>query len=75
MSAGQDVTSHDRVVVCYVGSWAYYRPGEGKFTVDDVDPQLCTHVVYAFAGLDETSHKITSLNPTLDLKAGGGQGQ
>ncbi|XP_037088510.1 probable chitinase 2 isoform X2 [Pollicipes pollicipes] len=72
-AAGQDVTSHDRVVVCYVGSWAYYRPEEGKFTVDDVDPQLCTHVVYAFAGLDETSHKIRSLDPNLDLAAGGGK--
>ncbi|XP_043196453.1 probable chitinase 2 [Amphibalanus amphitrite] len=73
-TTGQDVTTHDRVVVCYFGSWAFYRPEEGKFTVDNIDPQLCTHVVYAFAGLDETSHKIRSLDPNLDLDAGGGHG-
>lgn len=71
-AAGQDVTSHPRVVVCYVGSWAFYRPGDGKFTVDYVDPQLCTHVVYAFAGLDETSQKIRSMDPNLDLAPAGG---
>ena len=63
------------MAVCYFGSWAFYRPEAGKFTVGNIDPKLCTHVVYAFAGLDETSHKIRSLDPNLDLEAAGGHGK
>lgn len=37
-------------------SWSQKRPGAGKFTPDDINPALCTHVVYAFATLDE--HKL-----------------
>ena len=36
-------------VFCYVSSWARDRPGRGRFTPADLDPSLCTHVVWAFA--------------------------
>ncbi|KAF4532928.1 hypothetical protein B566_EDAN015640 [Ephemera danica] len=39
-------------VVCYYSSWATYRPGNGKFDVETIDPFLCTHVIYAFVGLN-----------------------
>ena len=39
-------------VVCYFTSWAYYRRGEGKFTPADIEADLCTHIVYAYASLD-----------------------
>lgn len=29
-------------VVCYFTNWAWYRPGEGKYTPDDIDENLCT---------------------------------
>lgn len=50
--------SHGKVVVCYVGSWAAYRSGQGAFSVDYVDPSLCTHLIYAFALLDEPNDGI-----------------
>jgi chitinase len=40
-------------VVCYFASWTIYRPDNGKFTALDVDPNLCTHILYAFVGLRE----------------------
>nr|SAY40524.1 Chitinase 3 [Macrobrachium rosenbergii] len=61
------------VVVCYFSSWAVYRPGEGKFDVEDVDPALCTHLIYAFAGLNPTTNEIKVLDPWNDLCDGGGK--
>ena len=53
-------------MVCYYGSWAVYRPGQGMFDVENIDPFLCTHIIYGFAGLgsDDT---IISLDPYNDL--------
>lgn len=33
-------------LVCYYGTWAVYRPDAGKFAVENIDPFLCTHVIY-----------------------------
>jgi len=55
------------VVACYVASWAVYRPGPGKFSVEDIDPTLCTHVIYTFAGLDNVTNHISVLDPNYDL--------
>ena len=40
-------------VVCYYASWSGRRPGLGRFTPEDVDGQLCTHLVYAFGALKD----------------------
>ena len=37
------------VRVCYYTNWSQYRSGEGKFLPEDIEPHLCTHLVYAFA--------------------------
>lgn len=39
-------------IVCYLSGWSNYRSTRGKFTIDHIDPYLCTHIVYTFAGLD-----------------------
>nr|CAH0102458.1 unnamed protein product [Daphnia galeata] len=70
-----NVNSHNKVVVCYVKGWAAYRPGNGEFLVDFIDPMLCTHIIYGNALLDNVTHSIQSLVPYLDLEEGGGLGQ
>ncbi|XP_060076675.1 probable endochitinase [Ylistrum balloti] len=35
--------------VCYHTNWSQYRPGLGKFKIDNIDASLCTHLIYSFA--------------------------
>nr|QIJ96694.1 chitinase 2a [Glyphodes pyloalis] len=65
---------HDKAVVCYVASWAAYRPGSGAFVIEDLEPGLCTHLVYSFAGLDTEKGTIKSLDPWQDLEVDYGKG-
>ncbi|XP_058124775.1 probable chitinase 10 [Anopheles ziemanni] len=57
-------------VVCYFGSWATYRIGNGKFEVEDINPNLCTHIIYTFVGLD-TKGNVKILDNWLDISLGG----
>ena len=40
------------------------------FNVTDIDPYACTHLIYAFAGLDAATNKIISLDPQVDIEEG-----
>ena len=56
-------------VVCYYGSWAADRKTPMTFGASDIPADKCTHVIYAFAGLDDNG-RIVSLNPQLDIQKG-----
>lgn len=60
-------------VVCYLGSWANYRNGDGKFVIEDIDPNLCTHLIYGFTKLSH-DNRIAVYDPYLDLKENWGLG-
>ena len=50
-----------------------YRPGKGKYPVENIDPFLCTHIIYSFAGLGH-DNRIRSLDPWNDLRDNYGKG-
>ncbi|KAL6083872.1 hypothetical protein STEG23_031397, partial [Scotinomys teguina] len=45
------ITGSSYQLMCYYNNVAKDRPGLGSFTVGDIDPCLCTHLIYAFAGI------------------------
>uniref|UniRef100_A0A7M4EWK2 Acidic mammalian chitinase n=1 Tax=Crocodylus porosus TaxID=8502 RepID=A0A7M4EWK2_CROPO len=47
------------VLSCYFSNWGQYRQGLGKYFPKDIDPCLCTHLLYAFAGM--TNNEITTI--------------
>ncbi|KAK8752693.1 hypothetical protein OTU49_006905, partial [Cherax quadricarinatus] len=67
LAIGGVEAQHKQQVVCYLGSWAVYRPGAGKFNIEDIDPTLCTSLIYSFIGINETTYTIKSLDPEYDI--------
>uniref|UniRef100_A0AAR2IW83 Chitinase, acidic.1 n=1 Tax=Pygocentrus nattereri TaxID=42514 RepID=A0AAR2IW83_PYGNA len=46
-------------LVCYFTNWSQYRAGSGRFLPENVDPNLCTHLIYAFAIINYTNQLVT----------------
>ena len=59
----------ERRVVCYYANWAVYRQGTAKFTPQNINPYLCTHLIYAFAGLGKDD-EIQTFDKYQDLEKG-----
>ena len=74
LSSCADVNSHNKVVVSYVNGLSAYNPGNGQFLVENIDPMLCTHIIYGYAALDNVTHSIQSRYSDIDLEEGGGRG-
>jgi GH18 family chitinase len=54
--------------MCYLASWSVYRATlGGEFRVDKVDPDLCTHIVLAFQGIDKATDKLYSRDAWSDF--------
>ncbi|XP_067945859.1 chitinase-3-like protein 2 [Watersipora subatra] len=56
----------EKKVVCYYTNWSTYRPGLGKFTPNDIDPTLCTHILYSF--LVARDNKVTIHDDWIDVQ-------
>uniref|UniRef100_A0A3Q3F4M9 chitinase n=1 Tax=Labrus bergylta TaxID=56723 RepID=A0A3Q3F4M9_9LABR len=65
LSAGKtccsSITSTSRLM-CYYNSKAEGRPAVGKFRVSDIDPNKCTHLIFAFSDIRKNELVPTAVN-------------
>lgn len=52
------VTSSGYKMVCYHTNWSQYRKEPAIFFPEDIDPHLCTNIIYAFAQING-KHKLS----------------
>uniref|UniRef100_A0A672PLK5 chitinase n=1 Tax=Sinocyclocheilus grahami TaxID=75366 RepID=A0A672PLK5_SINGR len=45
-------------LACYFTNWSQYRPDVGKYLPENVDPHLCTHLIYAFSVINQANELI-----------------
>lgn len=52
-------------VVCYYTNWAQYRSKIGKFKAEDVDPSLCTHIIFSFGWMKKGKISTSEANDVV----------
>ena len=46
------VTTNAMKRICYFDNWAQWRSDNAKHTYANIDPSLCSHIVFAFVGMN-----------------------
>ncbi|BFZ21707.1 hypothetical protein BsWGS_24746 [Bradybaena similaris] len=62
-----DLTSAvDYIRACVFNSEAGQRTNMAKFTIADIDFDLCTHYIYSHASLDPVNRKVAAVDPSAE---------
>nr|XP_015860466.2 chitinase-like protein 3 [Peromyscus maniculatus bairdii] len=56
-------------LMCYYNNVARNRPRLGSFSPADIDPCLCSHLIYAFASMRNNKITMKSMNDFTDYQA------
>ena len=67
----RDFFFSDFKIVCYYGGWSVYRESPMAFGPENIDPFMCTHLIYSFTGLE--GNKMVTLDNEADVVQGGYQ--
>ncbi|GAB1600628.1 chitinase-like protein 3 [Argonauta hians] len=52
----------DNKIFCYYTSFAQTRPGIGRFVPENINPYLCTHIIFAFVDLSSDGRDLVPVN-------------
>ncbi|KAI8437142.1 hypothetical protein MSG28_010491 [Choristoneura fumiferana] len=63
-------SSSEPRVVCYYTNWSVYRPGTARFNPQNINPYLCTHLIYAFGGFTK-DNTLKPFDKYQDIEKGG----
>ncbi|XP_058064495.1 mucin-2-like [Anopheles bellator] len=69
-SDGALAAENNMRVVCYYTNWSVYRPGTAKFTPQNINPYLCTHLIYSFGGFTKENN-LKPYDKYQDIEQGG----
>ncbi|CAH1179462.1 unnamed protein product [Phaedon cochleariae] len=64
------LSSKEMRVVCYYTNWSVYRPGAAKFSPQNINPYMCTHLIYAFGGFTK-ENTLKPFDKYQDIEKGG----
>jgi chitinase len=54
--------------MCYFNNWPQHQPDVRDIKHEDIDPCLCTHLIYSFAGIWENNFTMTKRKELDDYK-------
>ncbi|XP_059805780.1 acidic mammalian chitinase-like [Hypanus sabinus] len=55
------------ILSCYFTNWAQYRSGFARYLPEDINPFACTHLIYAFAAIDEENKVVATEKNDVDF--------